>query len=383
MSAVDHAANSKAIAIREKRSPAVLEWDDEYRRLVKLTVLRPKNREATGAELAMFAEQVQRTGLDPFFKQIYGIYRWDSRAKAEVMQVQAGIDGFRLTAERTGKYEGQTPAMWCAEDGIWTDVWTKPGNPFAARVGVYKKGRREPTYAVAHWREYVQKNQQGNPAGKWADMPANQLAKCAEALALRKCFPAELSGLYTPEEMEQAENHPSLSEGVGDGQPVGLDLGPEVEKVMARATALGHTQYADRATTEMVLDGQPPEKVKAWVKAANRELDEIPVDAVVVDGEPAEARKSPVSRSVAQTPDTKGEAANAQQARRTAGEAGESQPDPERIEALRRRGLELLDTAEALSAADDPRADEVFEEAERCMAEVDAASDPSQERMAF
>jgi phage recombination protein Bet len=205
-------------------------------------------------ELKLFLHVCQSRRLDPFSKQIYAVVRstWDpnTRTNKEKMTIMTAIDGFRLNAKRGGveaidepefEYDGQLRSR------------DNPLGLVKASVRVWRAGIARPTVGVAYWDEYRAVKKDGSLSGKWADMPRTMLAKCAEAQALRKAAPEELSGLYSPEEMDQADNPPGA-------QPTKV-----VEAVQSTETRLyeSFAKRIDDATDEKTLKKIGAELVNA------------------------------------------------------------------------------------------------------------------------
>ena len=178
-------------------------------------------KDATEGDLAVYLNYCQQTGMSPFAKQIYMISRREGQGADAITKqtIQMGIDGFRIIAQRSKEYQGQTKPEWCGPDGVWKEVWLDTVNPpVAARVGVRRKGFAEPLYAIALWSSYAV-YYGNNLSAMWKKHGPGQLLKCAEALAIRKAFPMDLSGIYEPAEFEAMDAMESQSAFEGSQEP--------------------------------------------------------------------------------------------------------------------------------------------------------------------
>src|SRR5699024_8536419 len=120
----------------------VNEWTDQEKAIVEASGLVDRGQLAPRATVEAFLAHCQRTGLDPIARQIYAICRkgrWG---------IQVSIDGARLIAERSGKYDGQTPVERTGDGQPWPQVRVARQQPAATRVGVQRTAYREQQVAI-------------------------------------------------------------------------------------------------------------------------------------------------------------------------------------------------------------------------------------------
>jgi phage recombination protein Bet len=135
------------------------------------------------------------------------------------------IAALRLIAQRTGEYLGQGPDEFVYLDDaglptIKSDIPLPvsktdptPREPWVARAKVYRKGFAEPMIGMARFEAYAGTRKIDKNSNEvvltdmWLKRGSEQLQKCAEALALRKAFAEEMSGLMILEELKEVEEH--------------------------------------------------------------------------------------------------------------------------------------------------------------------------------
>ena len=152
-------------------------------------------------DVEMFLRRCERTKIDPMTGQIF--MRPDAKeetargsdGKYKKALTITGIQGFRGVADRSGVFDGTDPILWCGQDGQWTDIWLQSANPVAAKASAWRKDQTRPHVVVVKWKAV------NKPGWAWNSMPDHMLGKCAEAAALRKAFPNQLTGVYETDEI--------------------------------------------------------------------------------------------------------------------------------------------------------------------------------------
>jgi len=201
---------SKVVAIQNNSSGAMALTVDET-----INVLRASLYPGAAVEsVKMVISYCQASGLDPFQKPVHIVPMYaatgqkdgsgkDIKAMRDV--VMPGIGLYRTQAARSGQYAGVSEPEF-GEDVTENLSGSNVTYPKWCKVIVKRQmenGAIVEFAAKELWKEnYATKGKDSSaPNAMWFKRPYGQIAKCAEAQALRKAFP-EIGSQPTADEME-------------------------------------------------------------------------------------------------------------------------------------------------------------------------------------
>lgn len=146
-------------------------------------------------------------GLDPMQKPVHIVPMWDSKAGQMRDVVMPGVGLYRTQASRSQQMAGISEPEFgpLLTENIGGQSVTYPEWCRVTVKRLLPNGTVAEFTAVEYWLENYAikggKEKSVAPNAMWSKRPRGQLAKCAEAQALRKAFP-EVGATPTAEEME-------------------------------------------------------------------------------------------------------------------------------------------------------------------------------------
>ena len=223
-------------------SNEIIQYKDDAGEMVRFTPQEIKERlcpTATDSELALCIELCNRQRLNPFTKEVY-LVKYGSAPASIITSYQV----FNRRACRNDNYNGIKSGVVVMRG---REIVKKRGAAVYKQVGeqliggwaeVSFKDGRETAYAELALSDY------STGKSNWSKMPGVMIEKCAKAAAWRLAFPDDFSGMYTAEEMDQAQ--PRKADSVTEApKPVDLQPVRDLFKPFCRALDLGSNEAVD------------------------------------------------------------------------------------------------------------------------------------------
>lgn len=233
----------------------------------------------------------QARKLDVMKKPVHIVPVWDKKRKRMVDSVWPSIAEVRITAMRTGEYVGKGETVF-GPDVTETLGGVEITYPKFAQLTVYRLVAgmaREFHGEKLLWKEFYAKAGRETlaPNDMWKTKPFKQLAKCAEADALRAAFPEEAGSDPTAEEM-----HGQEIEGAIASERVS---GPNLQARLAGGAS--SSQGLDAVGLQSIDERPEAAPQKSDAKPSQAGVEEPAIDGVVEEITPIAQAEAPPAPS--------------------------------------------------------------------------------------